>query len=355
MFLLRAILRTRAADADGGLLSHLEALRGTLLRMAAVFAAAFVLCFCFTPQLLELLRRPAEAVRAQAMAELLPPELSPAQWERALQLAETRAALPDAARSAFDRAAESTEAPGVQRTALLIPLLRAAAALPDGPARVTFLGSCGDSDCDALLALLPAAPQLLAQADKRPLQLMGVFRPAESFLISVNTAFFAALVLSFPALLFLLLRFILPGLHPQERRLLRRALFIGTLLFLLGSSFAYVAVLPRLLRFFFAYSAELGIANDWRIGYYLAFAAKLVLLFGAVWELPVLLLPLIRLGILTPVLMRRGRAYALIGSLFLALLLAPAPDPGTMLLLALPLYALYELTLLLASRTEKQP
>lgn len=355
MFLLRAILRTRAADADGGLLSHLEALRGTLFRMAAVFAAAFVLCFCFTPQLLELLRHPAEAVRAQAMAELLPPELSPAQWERALQLAETRAALPDAARAAFDRAAESTEAPAVRRTAQLIPLLRAAAALPDGPARAAFLASCGDCDRDALLALLPAAPQLLAQADKRPLQLMGVFRPAESFLISVNTAFFAALALSFPALLFLLLRFILPGLHPQERRMLRRALFIGTLLFLLGSSFAYFAVLPRLLRFFFAYSAELGIANDWRIGYYLAFAAKLVLLFGAVWELPVILLPLIRLGILTPELMRRGRAYALIGSLFLALLLAPAPDPGSMLLLALPLYALYELTLLLASRTEKQP
>lgn len=353
MYFLSAIFRHITAPEKGGLLSHLESLRRTLFAMAAVFAAAFVLCFCFTPQLMELLRRPADAVQEAALAEVLPPDVSPSAWEQALGLARARTALPESERPAFDQAAAKGEDAHILQTAELIPLLRAAATLPGGEARDAYLAALPAAEQERVRALLPGAARLLPPADSRPLQLMGVFRPAESFLLSVNTAFFAALVFSFPALLFLLLRFILPGLHPQERRLLRRALFLGTLLFLAGCSFAYFAVLPRLLRFFFAYSAELGIANDWRIGYYLGFAAKLVLLFGAVWELPVLLLPLIRLGILTPARMRRGRAYALLGCLFLALLLAPAPDPGTMLLLALPLYALYELTLFLASRGEK--
>lgn len=353
MYVLSAIFRHLSDSDKGGLLSHLESLRRTIFGMAAVFAAAFVVCFCFTPQLMELLRRPADAVREASLAEVLPPDITPAAWEQALQLAQARAALPEDARPDFDRAAAKNEDASAWQTANLIPLLRAAAALPEGEARAAYLAAIPESEQKRVLLLLPGATQLLPSPDSRPLQLMGVFRPAESFLISVNTAFFAALVLSFPALLFLLLRFILPGLHPQERRLLRRALILGTLLFLAGCSFAYFAVLPRLLRFFFAYSAELGIANDWRISYYLSFAAKLVLLFGAVWELPVLLFPLIRLGILTPERMRSGRAYALLGCLFLALLLAPAPDPGTMLLLALPLYALYELTLFLASRRKE--
>lgn len=350
MLLLRAISRMLRTDAPHGLVGHLEALRRTLLAMLAVLAAAFVLCFCCVPQLTDFLRRPAEQVQLRYEAEHLPESIAVADWQAARRWAALRPALSPAAR----RAAETSLPATVRELAEAVPPLQAAQLLPQEQRRATLAASAEDEHArDLLLNLYDAGAVLTSAPDT---QLMGVFRPAESFLLAVNLAFVAALVLSFPVLLFLLLRFILPGLHPQERRVLKQAMLWGTLLFLGGCAFAYAAVLPRVLGFFLRYAQELGIENDWRIGYYLSFAAKLILLFGAVFELPVILMPLIRLGVLRYELMRRTRAYAFLGCLGLALLLAPAPDPGTMLLLALPLYALYELCILFASHMEtKRP
>lgn len=350
MLLLRAISRLFRPDAPQGLIGHLEALRRTLLAMIAVLAAAFVLCFCLVPQLTEILRRPVEQVQLQFEAEHLPEGIAADDWRTAKQWAALRPALSPAARQAAEAALPIT----VRELADAVPPLQAVQLLPEGQRR-DMLGAAAESeDARTLLLQLHEAGAVLTSTPDA--QLMGVFRPAESFLLAVNLAFVAALVCSFPALLFLLLRFILPGLHPQERRVLKQALLWGTLLFLGGCAFAYTAVLPRVLAFFFRYAQELGIENDWRIGYYLSFAAKLILLFGAVFELPVILLPLIRLGVLRYELMRCTRAYAFLACLGLALLLAPAPDPGTMLLLALPLYALYELCIFFARRMEaKRP
>lgn len=344
MLLLRAISRLLRPDAPQGLVGHLEALRRTLLAIMAVLAAAFVLCFCFVPQLTDFLRRPVEQVQQRYEAEHLPHGIVPADWRAAKRWAALRPALSPAAQ----QTAEASLPSAVRELAEAVPPLQAVQLLPQEQRRTALSASAENAPARALLlALYDAGAVLTPAADT---QLMGVFRPAESFLLAVNLALVAALVLSFPALLFLLLRFILPGLHPQERRVLKQALLWGTLLFLGGCAFAYAAVLPRVLGFFLRYAQELGIENDWRIGYYLSFAAKLILLFGAVFELPVLLLPLIRLGILRYEFMRRTRAYAFLGCLGLALLLAPAPDPGTMLLLALPLYALYELCIVFARR-----
>lgn len=344
MLLLRAISRLLNPDAPQGLVGHLEALRHTLLAMLAVLAAAFVLCFCFIPQLTDFLRRPAEQVQQRVEAEHLPAGIAVADWQAAKQWAALRPALSPTARQAAESALPGT----VRELADAVPPLQAAQLLPPGQRRAALTTAAETAQARTLLLALDDTGAMLNSTPAT--QLMGVFRPAESFLLAVNLAFVAALVFSFPALLFLLLRFILPGLHPQERRVLKPALLWGSLLFLVGCAFAYAAVLPRVLAFFYAYAAELGIENDWRIGYYLSFSAKLILLFGAVFELPVILLPLIRLGVLRYELMRRTRAYAFLACLGLALFLAPAPDPGTMILLALPLYALYELCILFARR-----
>lgn len=349
MFLLRAISRLLRPAAPQGLVGHLEALRRTIIGMLLITAASFALCFCCAPQLMELLRRPAEQVWAEHEAAHLPPDISPDDWGTAKELAALRPALSPVVAATLHRRLS----PAVRELADAVPLLRAARLLP------------ADAQKEAIM-LLPATPkralalrlhdtgaELREGWQRGQLRLMGAFRPAEGFFIAVNISFVAGLIIAFPVLLFLLLRFIMPGLHPQERALLRRALLAGTLLFLGGCAFAYAVVLPRVLHFFFTYAQELGVENDWRIGYYLSFAAKLVLVFGAVFELPVLLYPLIRLHLLTYELMRRTRGYAFLICLGLALLLAPAPDPGTMLLLALPLYALYELCILFARYEQK--
>lgn len=349
MFLLHTIARLRDRALPQGMIGHLESLRRTLIAMMLVSAVAFGICFCYTPRLMELLQIPVAQVWREHEAAHLPCDIAVQDWERAKEFAARQALLSPQAKSLL----QERLSPSAIKLAQVVPMLQALQLLPAEDRRAALLAATSGTQRELALRLYDAGALLHTGQTGDSVRLMGVFRPAEAFLIAINISMIAGLILSFPILLCLLLRFILPGLHPHERVLLRRALFVGTLLFLGGCAFAYVGVLPRVLRFFFSYAQELGIENDWRIGYYLSFTAKLVLLFGAVFELPVILFPLIRLGLLHYDLMKRTRGYAFLLCLALALLLAPAPDPGTMLLLALPLYALYELCILFA-RCEAQ-
>ena len=91
--------------------------------------------------------------------------------------------------------------------------------------------------------------------------LMQSLNPTEGFMLSIKLAFFAALVLSFPLLLFFLLQFILPGLHQNEQRALFPALGVGFILFLTGVFFAYFVILPNVLDFFYNYSLDLSLIH----------------------------------------------------------------------------------------------
>ena len=204
------------------------------------------------------------------------------------------------------------------------------------------------------LALHASGAELKEGQGRAALKLMGAFRPGEAFMLSLQLSFFSGLIISFPLLLFFLLRFIVPGLLEHERRLLCKSVVWGGGLFLGGCAFAYMAVLPRVLSFFYSYSLCMGIENDWRIGYYLTFAAKLVFVFGAIFELPVVIIPLIKLGILNYGRMKVTRGYALIACFGAALFLAPAPDPATMFIMALHMYALYELCIIFAYLAQRK-
>jgi sec-independent protein translocase protein TatC len=238
--------------------------------------------------------------------------------------------------------------PTVRELADIVPLLHAAALLPP-ESQANWLSTAVPEDArEKALALHASGAELKEGQGRAALKLMGAFRPGEAFMLSLQLSFFCGLIISFPLLMYFLLQFIMPGLLADEKRLLFKSVGFGVGLFLLGSAFAYFAVLPRVLSFFYDYSLGMGIENDWRIGYYLTFAAKLVFVFGAVFELPVIIIPLIKLGILNYPRMRVTRGYALIGCFGAALFLAPAPDPATMFIMALPMYGLYELCIIFA-------
>lgn len=329
------------------LLDHLEALRRTLLSMGAVLLVATLLCFGFSSQVMQVLLYPARQVQESAVQQCLPEGVRAEQWLAACRWAPQR----DSVAAPVRRNLEVRMDPQVLRLAESAALLRAAAVLPPAQRRA-FL----EETAPAVLPAEDAALCLRLHEGGAPAEspsavhMMGAFRPGEAFMLSLGVSFFCGVLLSFPLLLWLALRFVMPGLCARERRLLCRAALWGMLLFAAGASFAYAVVLPRVLAFFYDYSQGLGIENDWRIGYYLSFAAKLVLVFGVVAELPVVLIPLIRLRILSYELLRRVRAAVFVGSFALSLLLAPAPDPLTMLLLALPLYLLFEFCVLFAKR-----
>ena len=137
----------------------------------------------------------------------------------------------------------------------------------------------------------PSIPAAAARSRKRKkssfLQVLGV---PEMFLISLKLSFYAAIVLSFPILLYYIADFVLPGLTPKEKKAVLPAVAIGFALFLIGVTFSYYVVLPRALNFFYHYADDRGIENAWRIGYYIKFATGFVFVFGLCFELPVVVM-----------------------------------------------------------------
>jgi sec-independent protein translocase protein TatC len=177
---------------------------------------------------------------------------------------------------------------------------------------------------------------------------MSSLNPTEAFMLSMKLAFFAGIVLAFPLLLLFTMQFILPGLHDNEKKAIYPALAVGFILFLSGVLFAYLLVLPKVLEFFYTYGESMGIANEWRIGYYLSFATQFTLIFGLCFELPVVVWILVKIGLLNFEVMSRTRGYAIIAIVIIAAIITPTPDAFTLCLLALPMIVLYELSIWLA-------
>ncbi|MBR5895938.1 MAG: twin-arginine translocase subunit TatC [Akkermansia sp.] len=359
MYWLRQIFRARermqaSAPGDGyemSIIDHLEALRSTIIRMALTLLVAMILCFGFSGILMNVLRQPVDGVWAQHEAAHLPAGIAVNDWISAKSLAAVSAPLPADARELL----QAQFSPEVQELAAIVPLLHATTLLPQ-ESQIPYLQSTTTEGHmqDTALALHICGAELKEGSGRAALKLMGAFRPGEAFMLSLQLSFFCGLIISFPLLMYFLLRFIMPGLLEHEKRLLCKSVSWGFGLFLGGCAFAYFIVLPRVLSFFYTYSLDLGIENDWRIGYYLTFAAKLVFVFGVVFELPVIVVPLIKLGILNYARMKVTRGYALIACFGAALFLAPAPDPATMFIMALPMYALYELCILFAYMEQRK-
>ncbi len=351
LFRLRENMQVPAPDAAAGsmgFIDHLEDLRRTIIRMGITVMISMCLCFGFAPAMMQVLRQPVDRVWAEYESARLPGGVQTEDWLNAKSLAAVRSMMPQ--QNEARQALEQRFRPQVRELADLVPLLHAASLLPEGE-RKAYLCTATEGQPEIrqrLLSLHEAGAELREGQGREALKLMGAFQPGEAFMLSLSLSFFGGLIISFPLLMYFMLSFIIPGLLEHERRLLYKCVAAGFGLFLAGVTFAYFAVLPRVLSFFYNYSLDMGIANDWRIGYYLTFAAKLVFIFGIVFELPVIIMPLVKLGVLTYDRMRRTRAYALLGCLTAALFLAPAPDPGTMLIMAAPMYGLYELCIFFA-------
>ena len=123
---------------------------------------------------------------------------------------------------------------------------------------------------------------------------------------------------------------------------------IGFGLFIAGTTFAYYLVLPKTLQFFYEWSGDMGISNDWRIGEYISFATQFTLLFGASFELPVVVMVFVKLGLLGYETMSKTRSYAIVAIMVAAAVLTPTPDIPTMLVMAAPMVVLYEICIWLA-------
>jgi len=171
------------------------------------------------------------------------------------------------------------------------------------------------------------------------LQSLGV---ADSMTISLKLAFYAGLVVSFPILLYFLAEFVLPALTSRERKVVMVAAVIGFGLFLGGSAFAFYVVLPATLEFFFRDAQMMQWRPTWTVGEYYSFTTQFVLAFGLAFELPVVVLALVKVGLLDHAQMKATRPYAIVVVFVLAAVITPTPDIFTLLLMGAPMVLLYE-------------
>jgi sec-independent protein translocase protein TatC len=171
--------------------------------------------------------------------------------------------------------------------------------------------------------------------------------PAEAFYTTLTNAAYAALLLALPVILYQLYAFILPAFSPQERRVATPLLLLVPVLFIAGVVFCYFVVLTPAMKFLLSFNAD-EFNTQVRARDYYSFVTLLLLAMGLGFQIPVGLLAACKLGITSAEKLRRSRRYAVVAIVVLASLL-PTLDPLTLILESIPLYALYELSILMAA------
>jgi len=175
----------------------------------------------------------------------------------------------------------------------------------------------------------------------------------DSFMLSVKLAFYVGLVAAAPAILYFVGQFVLPALRPKEKRMLWPGFAAGTALFVLGVVTCFVFIVPQTLRAFIEASHWLGIEPRWTIESYISFVTQFTLMTGLTFEIPLIMLVLVQIGILSYATVRSGRKILILIAFVIAAFLAP-PDPLSMILMALPLVGLFEITIWLCWFSERR-
>ncbi len=170
---------------------------------------------------------------------------------------------------------------------------------------------------------------------------------SEAFIIYLKVSFFAGICLASPVILYEIWRFVAPALYKNERRHFFSFVFFSSLLFVIGVLFGYFIFFPTAFRFFLSYASE-SVRPLPSIKEYLSFCIKLLLAFGVVFELPIFILFLSRLGIINAQLLSSQRKYAILGIFVVAAIITPTPDVVNQCLMVLPMILLYEIGILIA-------
>ena len=175
----------------------------------------------------------------------------------------------------------------------------------------------------------------------------------DSFVLAMKLSFYGGLLLTLPLVIYFIADFILPALKPGERSSVIQAFLAGTLLFVAGVAACYYAMIPQTLKAFIKYSEWLGIKPQWTVSSYVGFVTQFMLAVGATFEVPLVILLLVRLGIISAGGVARSRRIMMGLAVLLAAVLAP-PDPLSMIVMALPLAAMFEVTIWLAKLVERR-
>jgi len=203
--------------------------------------------------------------------------------------------------------------------------------------------------------LIKAIPRPTAQSEEERLNIMlDTITPVGGFIVATKMAMYGGIIFASPFVFYFIASFVFPALKMMERKYVYRGLIFGGGLFLIGVSFCYFFLLPVALTASVQFSEWLGFAvTFWRAEDYIGFVCKFLLGMGLGFELPVVILILVKMGILTYSMLKAGRRYMIVISFVLGAVLT-TPEVVTQVLMAVPLLLLYEVSIWVAWYWERQ-
>jgi len=207
---------------------------------------------------------------------------------------------------------------------------------------------------------VPLAPRVFGLLLRPMERALGATEPylrslevAGAFTLALRIMLGTALIFSAPFLIAFAARFVYPGLTPRERRVATGSLAAAGALFAFGVALGYFVTLPLAVRVMMSLHDWMGVRAEWTVTSYVAFALQLLLAFGLVFELPIAIVALGRLGLVSAEWLRKYRRHAIVVLLVVAALLTP-PDVFTQLAMAVPLIVLYEACILMIAAIERR-
>lgn len=177
---------------------------------------------------------------------------------------------------------------------------------------------------------------------------------AAQFMIHMKVTFLAALILVFPYFIYEVWKFISPALYENERKAVRGAFSVASILFYLGVLVGYLVIFPVMLYFFANYQVSPDVPNTFSLSSYISLLVSTVLAFGIVFELPTVIALLSALGIVTKQILKKYRKYAFCAVLILAAIITPTGDPFSLMVCSIPIYLLYEFGILISRKGDEE-
>jgi len=176
---------------------------------------------------------------------------------------------------------------------------------------------------------------------------------AAQFMIHMKITFICALIVTFPYLVYEVWRFVAPALYEREKKTVRGAFLFASVLFYIGVVVGYTIVFPLMLNFFSGYQVSPDVPNTFSLSSYISMFTSMVLIFGIVFEFPTVALALSSLGLLTRDTLKSFRRHAICAVLIIAAVITPSGDPFSLMVVSVPLYMLYEFSILICRNKEQ--
>jgi sec-independent protein translocase protein TatC len=182
----------------------------------------------------------------------------------------------------------------------------------------------------------------------KPFQIINISM-AGQFSTHIMVSLILGLIVSFPYIFWEIWRFIKPALKMNEKKYARGAVFFSSLLFAIGVLFGYYIIVPLSVHFLGNYSVSTQVLNQINLGSYISTVSSVVLASGVIFELPVIIYFLSKVGLVTPTFLRKNRKYAIVLILIISAIITP-PDVFSQILVAMPLLLLYEISIMISKK-----